>query len=203
MGNRWYIDKDALLAHKSEKDGLLAAVQAQSVGLLKVGNENRSSASNFSPLLTYAPDRRDLMPQLISHSTIVLEKHTDRPSPDTHQIPIRVVSDTKKQKEIINTQIDKIFQEEVEGENNFISKFAVSIPRISIFAGPYLKAAFALVVILTIGISVSKSDLIYAVLPKNSTPKNALASAATSFSNSVGGVFGPFLAKELLYQRAE
>src|SRR3989344_9003329 len=33
VGNRWYVDRAALLAHKKEKDGLLGAVQAQSVGI--------------------------------------------------------------------------------------------------------------------------------------------------------------------------
>lgn len=33
VGNRWYVERESLLAHKREKDALLAAVQAESVGL--------------------------------------------------------------------------------------------------------------------------------------------------------------------------
>ena len=33
VGNRWYIDHEGILAHKKEKDSLLAAVQAESVGI--------------------------------------------------------------------------------------------------------------------------------------------------------------------------
>lgn len=35
VGNRWYVDRESLLAHKKEKDALLAAVQVESVGLAK------------------------------------------------------------------------------------------------------------------------------------------------------------------------
>lgn len=33
IGNRWYVDRAGLIAHKREKDGLLAAVQRDAVGL--------------------------------------------------------------------------------------------------------------------------------------------------------------------------
>jgi len=35
VGNRWYVDRESLLAHKKEKDDMLAAVQVQSVGLAR------------------------------------------------------------------------------------------------------------------------------------------------------------------------
>src|SRR3989344_4642516 len=33
IGNRWYIDRDALVSHKTEKDKMLGAVQSASVGI--------------------------------------------------------------------------------------------------------------------------------------------------------------------------
>lgn len=35
VGNRWYVEREGLLAHKAEKDRLLAAVQAESAGLVR------------------------------------------------------------------------------------------------------------------------------------------------------------------------
>src|SRR3989344_2053381 len=37
IGNRWYVERAGLLAHKSQKDALLGAVQAEAVGLLRSG----------------------------------------------------------------------------------------------------------------------------------------------------------------------
>src|SRR3989338_7344820 len=34
IGNRWYVDRDQIVSHKSEKDALLGAVQAESVGVV-------------------------------------------------------------------------------------------------------------------------------------------------------------------------
>lgn len=76
IGGRWYVEKDALLSHKSEKDALLAAVQAQSVGLKKYDTVAESAAyipqlsisapvaiyKAPEPLLSYSSDDRDLLP---------------------------------------------------------------------------------------------------------------------------------------------
>ncbi len=82
MGNRWFIDCDALLAHKKEKDALLAAVQSESVGLsnspvssISHAVRNDSSLSpripahedakevHTEPYFTYAAEQADLTPQ--------------------------------------------------------------------------------------------------------------------------------------------
>ena len=41
VGNRWYVDRERILAHKQEKDSLLAAVQAESVGIARHQEEPR------------------------------------------------------------------------------------------------------------------------------------------------------------------
>src|SRR3989338_297072 len=71
VGNRWYVDRAALLAHKKEKDGLLGAVQAQSVGISRsdasiLGSEDThgSHYNGPGPLLTYTSDDRDLLPAM-------------------------------------------------------------------------------------------------------------------------------------------
>lgn len=49
VGNRWYIDRESLLAHKKQKDDLLAAVQVESVGLAKPGEEVANSEVQPEP----------------------------------------------------------------------------------------------------------------------------------------------------------
>ena len=45
VGNRWFVNMNALKAHKAEKDRLLAAVQAESVGIRPRVQENRDDSS--------------------------------------------------------------------------------------------------------------------------------------------------------------
>ena len=60
IANRWYVHRDEILAHKREKDALLGAVQARSVGIA-------SSLHDFTePFFTYRTERDDLIAQLDS-----------------------------------------------------------------------------------------------------------------------------------------
>jgi hypothetical protein len=72
IGNRWYVDYTALIKHKEEKDALLAAVQAESVGIQR---KQESSSASFSDIpvaynkdislkYSYSVDHRDLIPVL-------------------------------------------------------------------------------------------------------------------------------------------
>jgi hypothetical protein len=76
IGNRWYVERSGLLAHKSEKDRLLGAVQAESVGLARRTSTNATSDTEShqgpytgeyagsGPVLTYFQDDRALLPAL-------------------------------------------------------------------------------------------------------------------------------------------
>src|SRR3989338_10462388 len=46
VGTRWYIDRQALLEHKKEKDALLAAVQANAVGIRRNESQPLEEAAN-------------------------------------------------------------------------------------------------------------------------------------------------------------
>ncbi|MBM3261552.1 hypothetical protein FJY93_03980 [Candidatus Kaiserbacteria bacterium] len=62
VGSRWYVDKDNLLNHKKEKDSLLAAVQAESVGIPH--KQADADTRSEEPLLKYSNDEGDLLPSL-------------------------------------------------------------------------------------------------------------------------------------------
>src|SRR3989344_8604814 len=78
VGNRWYVDRAALVAHKDEKDNLLAAVQVQSVGINpKASSRSTNSHVNSQEelaLYTYTRDSRGLLP---SYATLD-DKKEDR-----------------------------------------------------------------------------------------------------------------------------
>jgi hypothetical protein len=64
IGNRWYVDREGILAHKNDKDALLAAVQAESVGIAKqpVDAPMSSPIAVRDEAFTYFNDTNDLLP---------------------------------------------------------------------------------------------------------------------------------------------
>lgn len=53
VGNRWYVDRKALEAHKAEKDALLAAVQREAVGLTKPQEKTQDIQETEDSVQTY------------------------------------------------------------------------------------------------------------------------------------------------------
>jgi hypothetical protein len=65
IGNRWYVEKDGLLSHKSQKDSLLAAVQREAVGLPVPQSSATARQEAYTPYYSYLSERdKDLMPAL-------------------------------------------------------------------------------------------------------------------------------------------
>ncbi len=90
IGNRWYVDGEALLAHKREKDALLAAVQVQSVGIVeRPAVESRAQSLGMEDeLLTYTTDEGDLIPAIQGGGSLDDEISSEG---QLHTVPIRVV----------------------------------------------------------------------------------------------------------------
>ena len=78
VGNRWYIDREGIQVHKREKDALLAAVQASSVGVPSHEIVSDTFAelpkSEDTPLLTYTLDHSDLTPVIEKSESHVFER---------------------------------------------------------------------------------------------------------------------------------
>lgn len=118
ISNRWYVDIEALKFHKREKDALLAALQAESVGL-KRGNStnvsaislNKSEADNY---YTYRNDLAHLMPQVLEN----------RPTQNTSEPEVRTINIRKVnyrnsfQQDATRDQIEK--QKRISGMTNKI-----------------------------------------------------------------------------------
>lgn len=77
VGNRWFVERSGILAHKEQKDALLAAVQSQSVGIVPAHvavreslqgsayRELKDSSYHSAPAMTYTPEPMvDLIPRI-------------------------------------------------------------------------------------------------------------------------------------------
>ena len=69
VGNRWYVDREGILAHKNEKDALLAAVQSASVGIHRhppeLATEKTEEIPVYEePIMNYSVEDKDLHPPI-------------------------------------------------------------------------------------------------------------------------------------------
>lgn len=91
IANRWYVHRDEILAHKREKDALLGAIQAQSVGIRSSRTAAPSPHDFTEPFFTYRTERDDLIAQPSSDKDSVKEDHreSDGGADDVHIPAIR------------------------------------------------------------------------------------------------------------------
>jgi hypothetical protein len=103
VGNRWYVDHAGILAHKKEKDELLASVQAAAVGIYPIENtlpvEAPSEQIIEAPLLNYIADVGELAPTIkknereeapFSDSYVTRPEHVTDLKARNKEVPIRV-----------------------------------------------------------------------------------------------------------------
>jgi len=102
VGSRWYVERVGILAHKKEKDALLAAVQTEAVGIFhpdvdKITDPGSPASHKYNgagPYLTYTSDEGDLLPKLEQKKATpaVFASPTAGESSRQHLVPIRVLS---------------------------------------------------------------------------------------------------------------
>lgn len=92
IGNRWYVDRDQIVAHKNEKDALLGAVQSQSVGI-QVTKEQEQSTYHHSPepFFKYRTEAHDLLPkpnndQRLAHKALYEEYESESQPIAIHRV---------------------------------------------------------------------------------------------------------------------
>ncbi len=96
IGNRWYVDREGLVEHKKHNDSLLAAVQAESVGLLRDG-PMQPVQNEPEPHFTYTTaEGEPPLPPIIEREqgdefgeNEELRKNDERN--EVNEIPIRVI----------------------------------------------------------------------------------------------------------------
>jgi len=204
VGNRWYVQREALLQHKKEKDALLGAVQSQSVGIVRhdvagIVQEKQSAPiiGYEEPYLTYTRDDAELFPTLstpqIVHSEASSEEDLLEDPRDSrgNPIPIRVVEREKVLRHIPHARPTAPVRKN---------------PKKAIVYGTLAGAALTVVIVLSFGFSTLKNSSTYAInsLGQSSpVSKNALTASAASAFARVGDVLERWLVPELVYRRTQ
>ena len=199
VGNRWYVQREALLEHKNEKDALLGAVQAESVGIrheVRQDDENVSKSNYFDlePQFIYTRDDGALMPELEKSAKFdaisdeeLLESPVDSRG---NAIPIHIV---ERRKILDHTRHVKHVKSDVR------------IPRKTIFYGTLAGAALTVVIVLSFGFSTLKSQSTYAInLAGVHSPitRNAFTASAAEAFGRIGDLLEKWLVPELTYHRS-
>lgn len=201
VGNRWYVEREGILAHKKEKDALLAAVQSESVGLIR-NNEKEavevkpSPEAKIEPLMTYTNEAEDLMPVMVGTSET--QNDANMHSEISHQseeapvpIPIRVLP---KQEIFHHTDRVKTV------------KSPVRTPRKTNAYAMLAASALTVVIVLSFGFSTLKTKSIYSAGTngglKGIGSVALTASAADAFS-WLSEIIESLVVRELDYSRTE
>ena len=195
-GNRWYIESQALLNHKKEKDALLAEVQKGSVGLPTKPTPKEILVTTVSKevekgIMEYKTEHAEILPSLTEKQTPknALESQlVPRPaySPDMSQpLAIRLVNTTK----VTPEESQKYDVDKVTG--------------LSIFKGTF-KSYRVLIIIAILIVSAGSIYLVSKSLQSSSsgqTSTNTMSGTEGSRSallNSIEDLVSP----EIIYKRA-
>lgn len=188
VGTRWYVEREGVLSHKKEKDSLLAAVQAESVGLVRphgslIGRSEKIARSALydaaGPHFTYTSESGDLMP--------VLTAASPGERADEHKVPIRILENKSKTTERI-TRNNHVSQPK--------SRWATGFSWVS-------AAAATIVIVLSVGyISVANSAQYAKIEAVSNQSASALVSGASeALSRLLNGIEN-LIAPEMLYERS-
>lgn len=192
VGNRWYVEQAGILAHKKSKDALLAAVQAESVGIsrehLKRQEEDLSGMSygTAGPFLNYTEDARELLPKIdnrpINEESEVLKSE--------YSIPIHVIDlkvDTSKKGESWHGESTPATRDLYRKTGNLLLPAMVG----------------TIVIVISLGFISLKNSSTYTsnIKEGGDNGKNMLAGAASAWVGRVGDTLEPYLSPELIYIR--
>lgn len=197
IGTRWYVDREALLSHKKQKDALLAAVQAESVGIRPRKVSARDLAqdligdaySGAGPYMTYTHDEGDLLPIMPSggYSDFV-SRDDEMPRSvqisSLHSIPIRKIDVP----ELENSRISNG------------SRLHVTRKRRSVRSARLSVAAATIVIVVVVGYVSFQSSAVYT----KSEAKDgnfALVVYAAGVMTAIGDFIENIVAPEMLYIR--
>lgn len=192
VGNRWYVEREGILAHKQQKDGLLAAVQSQAVGLVRPSHvpEETASGSDYvgsGSYLTYTRDDGDLMPVLrerdmnidVREKTNAEKWETSDPAP----VPIRIIHRPPSRAHMSSETVKS---------------------RKTLIYGTLAASALTIVIVLSFGFPMLRSSSIYT--SSKGVTGNALTASATvglAKLSRIGDFLEKLLVPELVYRRVE
>lgn len=205
IGNRWFVERAGILNHKREKDALLGAVQAQSVGLPNrsggMKSENTMSPDgDASTYFTYTRDDADLLPLTaqradeaanLSSAGHEFSRIVQVGDSSAVLIPIRVVNrthDVAARNYSPAPSIRSDLPSATSGGTGFLRIFAT--------------AAATIVIVIAIGYVSLRNSEIYAKMDPISGDSNlALLDPASNAFAPVLDFVEEWIAPELIYRR--
>ncbi|QQG37865.1 MAG: helix-turn-helix domain-containing protein [Candidatus Kaiserbacteria bacterium] len=201
VGNRWYVGKSDIVGHKHKKDSLLAAVQAESVGLRKPESQSVQPESlgiyrynGAEPFYTYVSDSRDLLPRTASSAENYAPASAEPTLPlETegieHPIPIRKHIPREAEQRIPSHLIAGI-------------RVGRKAPRTSMRKSITLAGAVATVVIfLSVGFVSLKSSSLYTQNLKLREGTEALTASAASTLAKIGDFLEQLIVPGVSFRR--
>jgi len=202
IGNRWYVEHEALIAHKKEKDAMLRAVQAESVGLVRpqpVPTSIKRQVSEYKhlqPLLVYKHEEQALFPQIAEEGQLKAVKYdpADEGTPigPTSKIPIKVLR-------TLNIPLAQESEKEQKERFNLIPQKSVSIPRKAIFGALLWPATVSIILVLAVGLGTYKRDTVYSYM--TGSAKLSQPASVRAASKGIGDMLEQILTKQLKYDR--
>ncbi|MHB1086756.1 MAG: hypothetical protein ACYCZ0_03345 [Minisyncoccota bacterium] len=194
VGNRWYVEREGLLAHKTQKDSLLAVVQAESVGLQRPSDVfvpalQRVTHAHEQPYLTYIREDHHLMPVLLTKP----EQSASVESVDAEprSVPIRVVRRMSSTSRV--RSMDKETSRRIRTSAMTINKATKAA------------AVLTVVIVVSYGFVSIKSESLYAFFRVDSTEmlvKDSMTAAASTAFERVGNIIEDIVSPEIRYFRS-
>lgn len=211
VGSRWYVDREAIVKHKTEKDALLAAVQTKAVGLSHPEDQKEQKEPEIAqhmleelagPYLTYSNDDGDLLP-VLSHTgeppqpqgfveEVESEQEVATPVPAT-PVPVRIIP---VQAPPVSRQIPASYH----------SRTVVRSQQSNLPIGKLAAAALTVVVVVAVGFSALDKGSTYAQIPGSAEANSASASSGymgrtAAFVGALGALLENLVVPELIYHR--
>lgn len=206
IGNRWYIDRAALLEHKRTKDALLAAVQVESVGLQKIELKDEPSDS---PDLHFSYDEPvDAVPSLplAEAENLAREAEVQEDGPFLEEmdhtekhIPIRVFTNDAPVEEL------QLEAEEIDLAEEYLPRASIARPsahskKMSVVMTYVLAGAVTLTFIAG-GWYIATSNNATTTQPVVATASVGVKSTSSGLSQGIQSALSRIFAKEITYTR--
>lgn len=189
VGNRWYVERSGILAHKEQKDALLAAVQAESVGLAPLTAEDGERSLREEPAqLQYIQEQSVFLPSFTAKGKVsAAGRQEEDYGAASHVVPIKKVPSFVAH----NPAITPVRTNRVHGKT--ISKAVLSASMLTV------------VIVLSFGLTFFGVSTMYAMrsAPGAATPvpSNTMVASAAAAAVRIGDIVERMVSPEIMYTR--
>lgn len=217
VGNRWYVDEGSVLEHKRQKDALLAAVQAESVGLQITEPVFSQSRPESLDTMRYFSDTSDLMPRVALEADEKTGSGSPIADPDVVDIgnmedDLSDISSVSAKINIIPIRVGRGDSRPSMGKTDLEALRSRYLPSVtadlqrssggawksSVFTA-LAGSALTIVIVVSLGFSSVRSQAIYSLIGGD---RDALNASVAIFSPAVDRI-ERLLTKELVYTRTD